>query len=217
MHDRSPNPLLIKAEAPCVGILLAAGFGRRFTAALAAAGIPADPTDKLSVRLPDGRTLAETSAQALLEATGCTLAVVRPDTPALHAQLRRAGAALLVSEDARRGMGASLAAAARHLIAHDDDAQTALIALADMPWISADTYRQVERAARQHAIVVPVYEGRRGHPVALHRSMWPALAQLDGDVGARGLLQNQAVHAIEVTDSGILRDVDLPGDVKASG
>ncbi len=214
----------------CAGILLAAGFGRRFMAAQAqaqatlsppaeefAAAMHAGQPGKLSARLPDGRTLAQTAAQALCAATACTVAVVRPDTPALHVSLRDAGATVLISEDARRGMGASLAAAARHLIAHcGPDVRTALIALADMPWISAATYTRVTQAAQIHAIVVPTFKGRRGHPVALQRHLWPALAELDGDVGARTIVQRHPVHEIEIPDPGILRDVDVPADLLAT-
>lgn len=224
MHDGTPHSPVIGTGTPCVGVLLAAGFGRRFMAALAQAGpseastdtMSAPPTGKLSACLPDGRTLAQASAQALRAATGCTVAVVRPDTLALHTQLQRAGVTLLVSDEAQGGMGFSLAAAARHLIAHcDAGVRAALIALADMPWISADTYRQVRLAACQHAIVVPVFEGRRGHPVALHRDLWEELAQLKGDAGARTILHRHAVHTVEVSDAGIVRDVDLPSDLEA--
>ena len=153
MHQ-APDHRPTRSQPHCVGILLAAGFGRRFMAATSETN--ADAPGKLLARLPDGRSVAQAAAHSLLGTTHYTLAVTRPDTPELNALLREAGAVVLETQDAERGMGASLAAAARHLMAHcDSDVQAALVALADMPWIEANTYSMIARAAGEHAIVVP--------------------------------------------------------------
>lgn len=146
--------------------------------------------------------------------TSRTLAVTRPDTDALHAALRSAGCDVLMTALAGRGMGASLAAAAGHLLANEaDQPSIALIALADMPWIRRQTYADIARAAQCHPIVVPTFQGRRGHPVAMQRSLWAELAALDGDVGARSLLARHPVFELATDDAGILRDVDVPQDL----
>ncbi|HEY88503.1 MAG TPA: HAD-IIA family hydrolase [Thermoflexia bacterium] len=59
-------------------------------------------------------------------------------------------------------------------------------------------------------IVVPTHQGRRGGPVLFARTLFPALAQLSGDVGGRALF---AAHAdrlvtLPVTDPRLLADVD---------
>ena len=198
-------------RASCVGILLAAGFGRRYAAAGPAEG---PEGAKLLARLPDGSSVAWRAAMSLNAITSHTLAVTRPDTEVLHAQLRSAGCDVLTTPLASRGMGASLAAGARHLLAGDAGPPSiALIALADMPWIRHETYADIVRAAPFHAIVVPTFQGRRGHPVAMQRSLWAELATLDGDVGARALLARHPVFELSTEDAGILRDVDVPQDL----
>jgi molybdenum cofactor cytidylyltransferase len=69
-------------------------------------------------------------------------------------------------------------------------------------------------------IVVPTYQGRRGHPVLWGRAHWPAFQALAGDEGARGLLEALRAYVVEVCvdDPGILKDFDTPQDfAQASG
>ena len=63
-----------------VGILLAAGFSRRFGAA-----------DKLLQTLPDGRPIALAAAENLIKAIPLTIAVLRPENTALANLLENAG------------------------------------------------------------------------------------------------------------------------------
>jgi hypothetical protein len=59
------------------------------------------------------------------------------------------------------------------------------------------------------------YDGRPGHPVALARSLFPAVAALRGDVGARDLLDAAATRTVEVGHLCRPDDVDVPADLEA--
>jgi len=91
-----------------------------------------------------------------------------------------------------------------------------LIALGDMPMIHAMDL-QVFRGAftGPSDICAPVWKGERGNPVLWGRAYFAALKLLDGDKGARDLLQKHADHVIKVqmTDAGVLQDVDTPDDL----
>jgi molybdenum cofactor cytidylyltransferase len=191
-----------------IGILLAAGLGSRFAAADPAAG------SKLLALLPDGRPVALAAAQNLLGATTKVLAVVRPDNEAVATLLRDAGCEVLVSEAAERGMGASIAAAAEHLLKDAHGAVSYLVALADMPWILPDTLDRLAALSHVHAVTAPVYQGQRGHPVGFAAALLPELASLDGDTGARAVVARHSVHIMECDDPGVLRDVDTAADLR---
>ncbi|MEA3119905.1 MAG: molybdenum cofactor cytidylyltransferase [Paraburkholderia sp.] len=184
------------------GLLLAAGRGSRF-----------DPTgvqNKLLAPLADGTPVARAAAQRLLLSVPRVLAVVRPGAEALAHVLNDAGCEVIFSKDAQRGMGASLAAGV-HASA---DAKGWIVSLADMPWIAPHTIEAVARQIDEGAsIVVPVYRGKRGHPVGFGAMHGSALAALDGDVGARALLASSDLTTIEVDDAGVLADVDTPSDL----
>ena len=195
-----------------IGILLAAGLGSRFAAADPAAG------SKLLARLPDGRPVALASAQNLLRATARVLAVVRPGNHDLATLLQDAGCDVLISTEAAGGMGASIAAAATHLLKQTPDSDLAsacLVALADMPWILPHTLDSIAAFAPRHAVTAPAYQGRRGHPVGFSTALLPEMAALEGDIGARAIVARHHVHVLECDDPGVLRDVDTPDDLRA--
>jgi molybdenum cofactor cytidylyltransferase len=184
------------------GLLLAAGRGTRFD--------PTGQQNKLLAPLPDGTPVARAAAHRLLASVPRVVAVVRTGDEALAHLLNDAGCDVIFSSEAERGMGASLAAGV-HASA---DADGWVVALADMPWIAPETIEAVARRLGQgSSIVAPVYRGRRGHPVGFGAMHGTALAALDGDVGARLLLESSDLTTIDVDDAGVVADVDTPGDL----
>ncbi len=184
------------------GLLLAAGRGTRFD--------PTGQQNKLLAPLPDGTPIARAAAHPLLASVPRVVAVVRTGDEALAHLLNDAGCDVIFSSEAERGMGASLAAGV-HASA---DADGWIVALADMPWVAPETVEAVARHLGQgSSIVAPVYRGRRGHPVGFGAMHGAALAALDGDVGARLLLETPDLTTIDVDDAGVIADVDTPGDL----
>jgi molybdenum cofactor cytidylyltransferase len=185
------------------GVLLAAGYGSRFD--------PDGLHNKLLARMPDGGVVAHEAAHRLLLVVTRVLAVVRPGSEALARMLNEAGCDVVFSNDAERGMGASLAAG----IEASSDSEGWIVALADMPRIAVTTVEAVARSLDDGAsIVVPFYQGQRGHPVGFGPEHRDALKGLDGDTGARALLASHQIARLDVDDPGILRDVDTPEDLR---
>ena len=199
-------------------ILLAAGRGRRFD--------PGGARNKLLQRLPHGECVVAASARTLLAVFPRVVAVVPPADGGVREALQLLGCEVTTCPDADGGMGLSLAHAIRYSLRdhdpdhehdhdHDHDpGQGWLVALGDMPFVDQATLRALASAIEDGAgIAAPLFEGRRGNPVAfgaLHRA---ALLGLDGDQGARRLLERAPVTAVAVDDPGILRDIDSPADL----
>lgn len=183
-----------------VGILLAAGQGRRFGA------------DKLLHPLPDGTPLALAAARALKAACPRAVAVLRPDQTSLSALLTDAGLAIVICPEAGAGMGHSLAAG----VAATQDADAWLVALADMPFVRSTTHARIVAALADGAsLAAPTFNGQRGHPVGFTAEWRDALLALSGDVGARAILSRHAnrLSLIDGDDPGVLCDVDTPADL----
>ncbi|MEO5861989.1 MAG: nucleotidyltransferase family protein [Burkholderiales bacterium] len=182
------------------GILLAAGAGKRFGGG------------KLQQLLPDGLAICVASVRNLAAAVNQVIAVVRPGDEATRALLgAERNLQIVVCERAEQGMGHSLAAA---VAASPIDANW-VIALGDMPLIKPDTIRAVAAAIEQGApFAMPVYKGRRGHPVGIHSRFRAALLTLEGDAGARAIIAKHEpqIHLIETKDPGVLVDVDTVSD-----
>jgi molybdenum cofactor cytidylyltransferase len=184
------------------GIVLAAGWGRRFD--------PSGSRNKLLERLPGGEPVVVASARRLLSSVPRVIAVVPPGDGGVAGALRALGCEVTVCLDADSGMGASLV----HAIRHSLPAAGWLVALGDMPYVEEATLAALRDAVLDGAsIAVPVHEGRRGNPVAFGACHLDALLALGGDQGARRLLQSEQVSEIEVPDTGILRDIDQLSDL----
>ncbi|MBW2038146.1 MAG: nucleotidyltransferase family protein [Deltaproteobacteria bacterium] len=95
----------------------------------------------------------------------------------------------------------------------DPQSKGVLIALADQPFIPPEVVDLlIERFAEgSKGIVLPVYQGRRGHPVILDRERYEGeLFGLRGDVGGREIVKShpEDVLEVEVFSSGVVLDID---------
>lgn len=185
-----------------IGVLLAAGKGRRFD--------PSGKRNKLLQPMAEGLPVAAVAAQTLMAATGSVLAVVSPKEGELARILCDIGCRTIVCPDAELGMGVSLVCGLRAAPSTDGF----LIALADMPYLRLGTLTALVDAIAQGAdIALPTYDGQRGNPVAFSTWHLPHLLRLGGDEGARKLLRQYPVKEVEVSDLGIFRDIDYPEDL----
>ena len=94
-------------------------------------------------------------------------------------------------------------------------ADGAIVCLGDMPQVDAALIDRLIAgfAPEQGALaVVPTIDGQRGNPVLWSRRFFPDLMAIEGDVGARNLINRygEAVIEVPVTGKGALVDVDTP-------
>ena len=181
-------------------IVLAAGESRRWGA------------DNKLLSSVDGMPMVVRTVQAALAATARPVIVVTGhDAANVKRSLSGFGVTCVHADDFADGMSASLR---RGVAALPKNCEGALICLGDMPWVSFETLDRLVAAFRTapSAAVVPVYKGRRGNPVLLGPTLFPEIARLSGDRGARDLLKAHAgaVREIQVEDPAVLRDRDRP-------
>jgi molybdenum cofactor cytidylyltransferase len=185
--------------ADITGVLLAAGFSTRFC---------------------DNKLLHEIGGQALIAHSAAALspcerivAVVRADDVVLQTGLHSLGVDCVLNPQPERGMGYSIACAV-NATSHSDGW---CLLPADMPYVMASTTSKLVDALRTGAILAaPSYQGRRGHPVAFSKRFVDALCALDGDSGARHILELNAdrLTSIATDDAGVLLDIDTPRDLE---
>jgi molybdenum cofactor cytidylyltransferase len=108
------------------------------------------------------------------------------------------------------GMGHSIAAG----VGARPQAVGWLILPADMPLVRPATMQAVARQLAQHPVVYAQFKGRRGHPVGFSAELYSELVALDGDEGARRLVARYPAHGLEVSDPGVLVDVDTLDDLE---
>ncbi|PPC88066.1 MAG: hypothetical protein CTY37_02050 [Methylotenera sp.] len=188
-----------------IGILLAAGFSRRY-----------GDLDKLLQPLPDGRPIAIASAESLMQAVPTCIAVLRPENKVLADSLSSRGVNLVFCSKNDQEMADSLATAIRFSAQFSASDDGFMIALADMPYIQPATISEVTKQLKAGAaIVVPTFQGQRGHPVGFSAKFRNQLESLKGDEGARSIIKRYSdeVTLFACDDAGILTDIDTPADL----
>ncbi|HEV2612335.1 MAG TPA: nucleotidyltransferase family protein [Noviherbaspirillum sp.] len=184
------------------GILLAAGRGRRFD--------PEGIHNKLLQPLSGGEPVVALAAKNLCSVIPRVFAIVRPGADDVAECLRRLGCQVGECRTADDGMAASLACG----LSLVPDANGWVISLGDMPYVQPATIAALVDALADGAdIAVPVFEARRGNPVAFSRRHLPRLLALKGDKGARDLLRDYPVVEVSTEDPGIHDDIDTVADI----
>lgn len=184
------------------GLLLCGGASVRFG------------RDKLLEKIGDRyEPMAALSARAFVSAMGRVLAVTRAGRADLRRILEGEGCEVMETDRAVEGLGGSLAAG----VEASANAGGWVVALADMPFIRAQTSRTIRTAIEEGALIAaPVLAtGARGHPVGFAASLREELRALGGDEGARSVIlrHRDRVRLIAVEDAGIARDIDRPEDL----
>jgi molybdenum cofactor cytidylyltransferase len=142
----------------------------------------------------------------------------------LRGWARRAGIEHAVNPDPSRGMLASIRAGLAALGGAAELARqgtTLLVAPADLPNLRAETVTELLRRMRDSGapLALPVFQGQRGHPLAIAPALIPEIDQLDLDVGLKQLRDRHLAELLEVAveDAGVVQDVDTPEDYARAG
>jgi len=92
-----------------------------------------------------------------------------------------------------------------------------LVLPGDMPFVRPETVRALIAKFRERpAIVSPRYNGKRGHPVAMPLALRDEIARTAPTANLHDVIkrhQNGPVD-LDVSDPGVVRDVDIPADLE---
>jgi molybdenum cofactor cytidylyltransferase len=88
-----------------------------------------------------------------------------------------------------------------------------LLSPADTPTISIAHINAALASSQEDAksgIVIPVYNGRRGHPVVFPWTMAKEVFELGDHEGVNAIVHRHEVKECPISDNGILEDLDTP-------
>lgn len=192
---------------PALGALvLAAGRGARFGGAKLTApwrgGVVLDGALASAFAAP---------AETVTLVAGASADRVAEAARAFAARMRRTDRLRLVeATDWAEGLSASLKAGLASL---PRGTSAAYVFLGDMPRVPVEVLGPLADAVAAGApAAVPVFAGQAGHPALIGAALFPRIAELAGDRGARSVLEalGPALARIETDDDGVLFDVDTP-------
>ena len=164
------------------------------------------------------KTVLELVLGALLGAkdVGEVIVVTGEDRAAVEEVLTGLAVRSVFNPDFEAGMAGSISTG---VAAASATASGYLICPGDLPLLTPAIVQTLCRefaAAPEGTIIAPVFRGRRGHPVIFSRTYRETLLALQGDRGARPVIQANIKHLLEVSlnTDAILRDVDTPEDYR---
>ena len=139
--------------------------------------------------------------QSILQALG---------TKGRHPQLE-----VVINHKYHEGQSSSLKAG---LMSVQKTFSSVMYLLADQPMINSNTIDllldQFHGSGRE--ICVPVFEGQRGNPTIFKRSIYEEIMMIDGDIGARDIIAENAQRVLyaKIKDPLCFFDIDSPEDLK---
>jgi len=213
-QPRAGEPLAAGPDEPdelahrprVAALVLAAGRSRRMGA-----------ENKLLAKL-DGVPLVVRAVDTALASRARPVVVVTGHmADEVRAALTERSVSFVHNPEWGEGMSTSLRAGIAALPA---DVDAALVCLGDMPRVTPAHLEAVLDAydpAADATIVVPTFQRKRGNPVLFARRHFAEMTALEGDVGARALIDQHldAVRFVPVADGGITVDVDTPEMLEA--
>jgi molybdenum cofactor cytidylyltransferase len=123
--------------------------------------------------------------------------------------------------DWEQGQSRSVRAGLEALVAEPTGAPGAvLFLLADQPGVTPELLSALIQRHRETLapVVAPRYQGRRGNPVLFDRTTFPEFARLEGDVGARPILQarRDEIAWVDWPTPEVTQDIDTTDDYQSS-
>ncbi|HEV2381779.1 MAG TPA: nucleotidyltransferase family protein [Terriglobia bacterium] len=165
-----------------------------------------------------GRTFLETIILKLVEAgLERVIVVLGHHAEDIQRTVDLAAAEVMVNRNYLDGQTSSLQTGLAVLDRTDTGPDAIILCLVDHPAFQPATVcaliEEFDRSASR--VIIPTYEGWRGHPVLIARPLFAPLLALPPDQGANTAIRASRCRTVDVPDPGILVDVDDPETYRA--
>jgi molybdenum cofactor cytidylyltransferase len=174
---------------------------------------------KLQLRVGGGTVLDQVVNALRAGGVDHVLVVVAPQADELRRIADAAGADVLMLPEQTMDMRATVQDGLDWLQTRYSPASTDywLLAPADHPAMDADVIRRLIDGAREvpsGSVLIPIWQGRRGHPVLIPWSHVEAIRGFPPNQGLNAYLRQCAglVHEVPALTASILQDLDTPED-----
>ncbi|QGY45966.1 NTP transferase domain-containing protein [Maribellus comscasis] len=164
--------------------------------------------------LPWGnQTLIEHQIETLLESDQPVNVVLGANSKAVIPLIKKFEINVFINKNWEKGMGSSIASGICQLSEKSPSATGVLITLLDQPLITATHIKKMATGftpGNRQIIVSQSASGWRGVPVIFDKIYFEELGRLDGEKGAKILIQRHKQSVTEIACGEILEDMDTP-------
>lgn len=142
-----------------------------------------------------------------------TTVVIGAEADAVGKSVDLSGVRVVINKNYKKGQLSSLIAA---MVDIPDGTEAILLCLVDHPFVTTQVVNAMANTFRQTGshIIVPVFNGERGHPTLFAKPLFGELSSAPAERGARHVLYSNEskVLELETSERGILIGIDTPED-----
>ena len=162
----------------------------------------------------DGQTFIEKIVGALKKSSVAKVMVVLGhNADEMIQRIEHLPVEILVNPDYKLGQLSSLQVAVRRL-EREPDCDGMLVHLVDHPYVNTELVQTMIKRYEDTGklIVVPCYNGKRGHPVIFSRKLFSELLAAPVDQGAKAVVNAHRDDTLEIDTEaeGVTVDIDTP-------
>lgn len=193
-----------QVETSCAAIVLAAGASTRL----------GQPKQLLQV---NGESLLHRTIR-LAEEAGCApiFVVLGFEAERMHPETADLNVRVVLNPEWQSGMGSSLRSGMEALMKESQLPQKVVLLLSDQPMLSNKILLSlVKKSAETNSLIVASsYTGRLGVPAAFRKELYPDLQKVEGDKGAREVIQlyRDQTASIDFPEGAV--DIDTVQDLE---
>jgi molybdenum cofactor cytidylyltransferase len=193
-----------QVETSCAAIVLAAGASTRL----------GQPKQLLQV---NGESLLHRTIR-LAEEAGCApiFVVLGFEAERMHPETADLNVRVVLNPEWQSGMGSSLRSGMEALMRESQLPQKVVLLLSDQPMLSNKILLSlVKKSAETNSLIVASsYTGRLGVPAAFRKELYPDLQKVEGDKGAREVIQlyRDQTASIDFPEGAV--DIDTVQDLE---
>ena len=162
----------------------------------------------------NGKTIVETVISKITPVLKPTIMVVLGSNQyEISSKISKLHVEFCINKNFEEGMLSSVVCGFNSI---PESADAALVFLGDQPQVSTEVIQTVIKGWEhsEKGMVIPTFNGKRGHPVLIETKYKGEINRLDPEKGLRQLMQkfSEDIAEVEVAEGEILRDIDTPED-----
>lgn len=175
------------------GIILAAGFSRR-------AG-----TNKMTMQV-NGKPLLARCIENMYDICSKIIVVGGYKAEDIHPIIvKYKNVSLIINENYENGMFSSVKKGIEYI-----KGDRFFLTPGDYPAIQSRVYKDMSAIGGD--VIIPTYKGKRGHPILINGKLIDKICTNANYHSLRDFINDYGFITIEISDEGILMDVDTPND-----
>ena len=118
---------------------------------------------------------------------------------------------IINNKNYKNGLASSIKLGLNHL---NKNTEAFFICLGDMPFVESKIYNQMIEFKNNNEIIIPTYDGQKGNPVLFSKSFKEKIMSIDGDLGAKKIIEanKNKIFFLEISDKSILKDFNYSND-----